>query len=125
MKQIIVYLLFLFSIFHLSGCSNNSNPETISQILYNLEQNNPNPFSSKTYIRFQIPKISYVQLIIFSKFGEQVTNIIDKELNPGYYEIEWDGSNYPAGNYYYEFKATISATGQIGYYGIKSMTLVK
>jgi len=78
---------------------------------YQLEQNYPNPFNPKTNIRFDIPKLLHVKLIIYDALGREVATLINEKLSAGSYETNWDGSNYPSGVYFYrvemgEFKET-------------------
>jgi choice-of-anchor B domain-containing protein len=77
-----------------------------------LFQNFPNPFNPNTKIRFDIP-ISrggdavggqgvLVKLVVFDVLGREVITLVDKQLKPGSYEVEWDASNYPSGVYFYK-----------------------
>lgn len=69
---------------------------------YNLSQNYPNPFNPVTKIKFQIAKSGSVKLIVFDVSGREVIKLINEKLNPGTYEAEWDGTNYPSGVYFYK-----------------------
>lgn len=68
---------------------------------YKLYQNYPNPFNPETKIKFQISKLSDVNLKVFDIRGREITTIVSETLKPGAYEAEFDGSNYPSGIYYY------------------------
>lgn len=68
---------------------------------YTLHQNYPNPFNPKTNIRFNIPKSSHVELIIYGVLGREVTTLVNKKLSAGSYETEWSGNNYSSGVYFY------------------------
>jgi hypothetical protein len=78
---------------------------------YMLYQNYPNPFNPATKIRFDIPadvkrQTSNVKLIIFDVLGREVATLVNEQLKPGTYEVEWpaptgDGSNYASGIYFY------------------------
>ncbi len=85
------------------GLSNN-NP--IIPTEFALEQNYPNPFNPTTNFNFQIPDVGTrlavsVQLKIYNTLGKEVATIINQEMNPGSYTIQWDASNIPSGVYYY------------------------
>lgn len=71
-----------------------------------LYQNFPNPFNPTTRIKFSIPNYEGskmdVSLIIYDILGNKLTILIKELLNPGTYEVEWNGSNYPSGIYYYK-----------------------
>ena len=61
-----------------------------------LNQNYPNPFSTTTSIPFALPNTftSYnVDLVIINKLGQEVKQLIRGDLQPGYYETEWDGTD--------------------------------
>ena len=35
----------------------------------------------------------------------EVTILVNEELNPGTYQIDFDGTNYPSGIYYYKLQS--------------------
>jgi photosystem II stability/assembly factor-like uncharacterized protein len=73
---------------------------------FSLTQNYPNPFNPATKIKFDIPTSrgtrGVTQLIIYDVLGKEIATPVNEQLNPGTYEIEWDGSNYPSGVYFYK-----------------------
>jgi aminopeptidase N len=73
--------------------------------VYALHQNYPNPFNPVTYIKFDIPKKSFVTLKIYNVIGELVTDLINETREPGKYEVVFDGTSLSSGVYYYEIKA--------------------
>lgn len=72
---------------------------------FSLSQNFPNPFNPSTSIKFNIPKSSFVQLTIYDVLGKEVTKLVNKELKIGSYSIDWNGSNYSSGVYFYKLQA--------------------
>lgn len=76
--------------------SSNEIPEKFS-----LSQNYPNPFNPKTNIKFQIAKSGNVKLTVFDILGREIAVLVNQQLIPGTYEVNWDGSNYPSGVYFY------------------------
>ncbi len=54
---------------------------------YALSQNNPNPFNPSTKIKFDIPKPSYVKLIVYDVLGRKITTLVNEKLNAGRYEV--------------------------------------
>lgn len=70
-----------------------------------LKQNYPNPFNPNTKIKFVIPKESFVNLNIFNSLGELVSTLVSKQMKPGFYEYEYNGSNIPSGVYIYKLEA--------------------
>jgi type IX secretion system substrate protein len=74
---------------------------------FKLYQNYPNPFNPVTKITFDIPghfeqRTSNVELIIYDILGREVATLVNEELKPGKYEVEWNAVNYPSGIYYYQ-----------------------
>ncbi len=81
---------------------------------YKLEQNYPNPFNPVTKIRFAITsnlkagvkgETSNAKLIIFDLLGREVATLVNEQLKPGTYEVEWDGSKFSSGIYFYTLQA--------------------
>ncbi|MEO8513525.1 MAG: T9SS type A sorting domain-containing protein [Ignavibacteria bacterium] len=93
---------------------------------YSLWQNYPNPFNPSTKISFSIPlsrgvsegRGVFTKLIVYDILGREVEILLNEELRPGTYEIDFDGSNYPSGVYYYKL-----STGS--YVKTRKMVLVK
>ncbi|MCK9281316.1 MAG: T9SS type A sorting domain-containing protein, partial [Melioribacteraceae bacterium] len=69
---------------------------------YTLMQNYPNPFNPTTTIKFGIPEKTNVQLEIFSLIGERIAEPINKVLEAGYHEINWDASHLASGIFIYK-----------------------
>jgi 5-hydroxyisourate hydrolase-like protein (transthyretin family) len=80
---------------------------------FRLYQNYPNPFNPTTKIKFQIPLSRGVsegrgvstQLIIYDILGREVAILVNEQMKPGKYEVDFDGSNYPSGVYFYKLTA--------------------
>lgn len=74
---------------------------------FTLYQNYPNPFNPVTKIKFDVASVGNgrdrsVQLIVYDILGREITTLVNEPLKPGTYEVEWDGSNYPSGIYFYK-----------------------
>jgi len=75
-----------------------------------LSQNYPNPFNPTTSIKYQIKKLSsphalsgeLVQLKIYDILGKEIETLVNEKQSPGTYEVNWDGSIYPSGVYFYK-----------------------
>ena len=85
---------------------------------YNLFQNYPNPFNPSTNIKFDIPKPSQVKIIIYDNLGKVIEEFVDRKLNAGSYEVNWNGSNYPSGVYFYRIETE-------EFLDVKKMLLIK
>lgn len=70
-----------------------------------LKQNFPNPFNPKTIISYQISKFKQISLKVYNTEGKEIKTLIDKKQNSGNYEIEFDGSQYSSGIYFYTLEA--------------------
>jgi photosystem II stability/assembly factor-like uncharacterized protein len=87
-----------------------------------LHQNYPNPFNPMTKIRFDIPPSRGVRgvtplsavggfgeglgvrLIIYDVLGREIATLVNGQLKPGVYEVEWSAANYPSGVYFYQLR---------------------
>lgn len=71
---------------------------------FRLSQNYPNPFNPVTTIKFEIPysENDLVILKIYDVLGKEVFTLVNEKLNPGTYEVTFNGSNYPGGVYFYK-----------------------
>jgi uncharacterized delta-60 repeat protein len=81
---------------------------------YALYQNYPNPFNPSTKIKFEIPDFPLskgvrgmnVRLTIYDLLGREVTTLVNEQLKPGTYEVEWDASSYASGVYFYRLETS-------------------
>ena len=58
---------------------------------FQLDQNYPNPFNPETTIRFAVPYPAHVTLRIYNILGQVVRTLVDKNVEAGYHQIQWDG----------------------------------
>ncbi len=70
----------------------------------------PNPFNPSTTVSFQVAEPSHVALRVYSADGRHVRTLADDVMNPGYYQLVWDGRDdsgrqLASGVYFYRFKA--------------------
>jgi len=72
---------------------------------YALYNNYPNPFNPITAIGYQLSAVSKVDLSIYNLLGQRVETLVSEKQNAGQYRVEWDGSHFPSGIYYYQIKA--------------------
>ncbi len=66
-----------------------------------LPQNYPNPFNPVTKIKFDIPNQSVAKIIIYDLLGREVATLVNEQLKPGTYEVDWDGTGFASGVYFY------------------------
>jgi hypothetical protein len=94
---------------------------------FTLEQNYPNPFNPETKIRFSVPAlnknsitgINSIRLAVYDMLGKEVSVLVNGNLNPGKYEVTFDGTKYPSGMYFY----VLSSAGSV--FATRKMTLLK
>jgi hypothetical protein len=72
---------------------------------YSISQNYPNPFNPTTKLKYALPQRAAVKIIIYDLLGREIQTLINKELEAGYYEINFDANNFPSGVYYYRFQS--------------------
>ncbi len=82
-----------------------------------FHQNYPNPFNPVTKIKFELPKSSNIEFIVYDILGRKVyTEYFNKSA--GTYEIDFDASGFASGVYFYSVKA-----GE--YFDSKKMVILK
>ncbi len=75
---------------------------------YSLFQNYPNPFNPVTKIKFSVPHNGFdrdIKFTIYDITGRAVKNYQYSNLNPGTYSIEFDGTNFASGVYFYRVES--------------------
>jgi hypothetical protein len=72
---------------------------------FKLDQNYPNPFNPTTMIRYDIPKASFVTLVVFNILGQEMASLVSGRKEAGSYEVQFDASNLTSGVYFYQMKA--------------------
>jgi photosystem II stability/assembly factor-like uncharacterized protein len=92
---------------------------------FTLSQNYPNPFNPKTIIEFQFPGKSsdingsrFVILKVYEITGKEVATLVNQKLNPGVYNVEFDGSGFSSGVYFYKLESE-------GFSNTKKMILIR
>jgi len=79
----------------------------------NLDQNFPNPFNPLTTFSFTLPrainselKSVPVKLIVFDSAGREIKIMVNKNLRPGNYSVNFDASQFASGVYYYRLSVS-------------------
>jgi len=75
---------------------------------FSLDQNYPNPFNPSTKIHFSIPAggtKTFVKLTVCDILGMEVIQLVNSELSPGTYSVDWDASKFSSGVYFYRIAA--------------------
>jgi len=85
---------------------------------FSLSQNYPNPFNPKTVISYSLIENRFITLKVYDVLGNEVATLVNEKQNGGSYEVEFDGSKFSSGVYYYKLTA-----GE--YSETKEMVLIK
>jgi formylglycine-generating enzyme required for sulfatase activity len=83
-----------------------------------LAQNYPNPFNPSTTIRYVLPNSAKVRLMIYDLLGREIATLVNEEQSAGWKEVEWNGSAFSSGIYFYRIQAGTFSE-------VKKMMLIK
>ena len=92
---------------------------------FELKQNYPNPFNPSTTIQFALPKVGMVNLKVYNILGEEVAELINREMNAGFQSINFDASHLSSGLYFYRISAGTSTSSATEFVDVKKMLLLK
>ena len=75
-----------------------------------LMKNQPNPFTNRTEIRYQLLKKANIDLKIYDLTGRLLVTLVKEIQKPGYYSIQWkgkdkNGKSLPSGVYFLRMEA--------------------
>jgi len=79
--------------------------EVNGPLTFALEQNYPNPFNPSTIIKYSVPENGFVKLSVFNLVGEEVSVLVNQEVDAGFYESTFSAANLPSGTYFYRLQA--------------------
>ena len=88
--------------------------DIVSAKSFQLFQNYPNPFNPVTKIRYSIPILGtslikspqlLVRLKVYDILGNEIATLVNEEKKPGIYEVEFNGSKFSTGVYFYTLTA--------------------
>jgi len=79
-------------------------------VVFALHQNYPNPFNPITTLRYDLPKNSLVNIIIYDLLGRQVKTLVNQTQEAGFKSVIWNATNdygkpVSAGVYLYQIQA--------------------
>jgi hypothetical protein len=72
---------------------------------FELSQNYPNPFNPVTNLEFGISELGYVSLKVYDVLGKEVKTLVNEIKQAGYYKVQFDGSSFASGVYFYELRS--------------------
>ena len=53
----------------------------------------PNPFNPYLNIKYNLDIQENVSIVIYNLLGQEVRELLNKNMSPGYHSIQWDGQN--------------------------------
>ncbi|KUG25937.1 hypothetical protein ASZ90_004228 [hydrocarbon metagenome] len=79
---------------------------------FSLNQNYPNPFNPSTKIKFTLPNVGdenfrplQTQLIVYDILGRDIKTLLNKPMQPGEYQVDFDATGLPSGVYFYRLSS--------------------
>ncbi|MDP4115645.1 MAG: LamG-like jellyroll fold domain-containing protein [Bacteroidota bacterium] len=72
---------------------------------YELSNNYPNPFNPSTRINVSLPEDQVVKLCVYNILGEKVATLINRKMEAGVHEINFNAANLASGIYIYKIEA--------------------
>ncbi|HWA07224.1 MAG TPA: T9SS type A sorting domain-containing protein, partial [Ignavibacteria bacterium] len=85
---------------------------------YKLYQNFPNPFNPTTNINFDIIRNGNVRIIVYDLLGREVETLVNQDMSPGRYKLDFNAVNYASGMYIYKIMSS-------DFVDVKKMLIVK
>nr|HMN23711.1 T9SS type A sorting domain-containing protein [Ignavibacteriaceae bacterium] len=67
---------------------------------FKLFQNYPNPFNPTTNIKYYVPDAGKLKIGLYDVLGNELTTLVNKEVQAGLYEMTVDGTNLASGTYF-------------------------
>lgn len=119
--------IFSYRVFKYSWGGNFTGIEPVNNEIpgsFKLFQNYPNPFNPVTKIKFNIPAGGNTsqsvssRLAVYDALGREIQVLLDRQLRPGSYEVDFQGGERSSGIYFYKLTAG-------DFTDMKKMVLVK
>lgn len=77
----------------------------VMPVNYELYQNYPNPFNPSTTLRFSLIEPQKVSIKVYNQLGEEVVEVVNREFQAGFHEVEFNASGFASGVYIYRLSA--------------------
>ncbi len=92
---------------------------------FSLSQNYPNPFNPTTRFKIQIAKSSDTKVTIYDVLGREVETLVNQQLKPGTYEVDWSADKIASGVYYYKLVVHQVGSSTGDFVETKKMVLIR
>lgn len=63
------------------------------KLTFKLYSNYPNPFKGMTHIKYDIPYLSDITLVIYDICGREIKQLINAKQDVGHYTVSWNGKD--------------------------------
>ncbi len=73
--------------------------------VFKVFQNYPNPFNPSTKIVFMIPERALTTVRVYDIIGREVGTLLQANLEPGRYEVNWNAKELSSGLYFYRIES--------------------
>ncbi|MEK7496748.1 MAG: T9SS type A sorting domain-containing protein [Patescibacteria group bacterium] len=70
-----------------------------------LQQNFPNPFNPTTTISYSLPIATNVTLKVYNMLGQEVSVLVNGEMEKGEHSVDFNAADLPSGVYIYKIQA--------------------
>ena len=67
---------------------------------FTLRQNYPNPFTGYTNLHFELHEPAHVLMEVFNASGQRLDLVIDKRLQTGHHQLQWEAGGLAPGIYF-------------------------
>ena len=82
-------------------------------MLFDLEQNFPNPFNPATQIGYSLQESMRVRLRVYDLLGREVATLVDGLQSAGNHEVTFNAGNLPSGLYMYRIDTQNGSTSKM------------
>jgi len=93
-------------------------PQLLTQSVFYLDQNFPNPFNNHTQILYTIEEEGIVEIEVYNSVGRKIRTLVSAYLPPGSYRLDFNASGLSSGTYLYVLRSN-------GETITRKMTLIK
>jgi hypothetical protein len=94
-----------FNVLGANPVSGNDDENYILPDKYMLYQSFPNPFNPTATIKYSVPISDIVNMKVYDILGKEVATIINEYKTAGTYSVEFNGSKFASGVYFYRLQA--------------------
>lgn len=80
-------------------------PPSVLPLKLTLAEASPNPFNSRTEIRYTIPYAQVIKLVVFDQAGREIATLVNGTSLSGEHSVTWNAEGVPSGVYIVQLSA--------------------